>query len=136
LYLAAQSAIFLWQLPGMSAMKKVQVMLQSQYDPPGRRRRTPLLKRSLLLQRHPVLTPVILLSVSTVLGIASFFADNVFPVVVLLGIPSDLLYLSIALALGISGVLAGIIGIIECLDRYGVQAVTLLKKEQSYANRN
>ncbi|HLQ29956.1 MAG TPA: hypothetical protein VK140_12050 [Ktedonobacteraceae bacterium] len=73
-----------------------------------------------LLGRHPVLIPVILLSGSVGLCAASFFADTLFlpPLLTWLGVPAVLLCLSVALVLGISGVLASIISILESIDRY------------------
>ncbi|GAC1391214.1 MAG: hypothetical protein NVS4B11_14430 [Ktedonobacteraceae bacterium] len=102
------------------------------------------LARNPLLQRHPVLTPVVLLSSSLLLGVASIFADTVFSVLTLVGMPVGtlvLLCILVAFVLGIVGVLASIIGILEQVDRYyvttGVSVPMFLRlKEQSYANRN
>ena len=116
--------------------------MQGQKEPASRQQHT--LSRSLLLHRHPVLTPVVLLSSSLVLGIASFFADTLFPVLALIGVPVGTLTtlcLSIAFILGVAGVLIGIISILERVDRY-CSTTTLPTamfprlKEQSYANRN
>jgi len=75
-----------------------------------------------------------------VLCIASFFADNLdsfFPLLSLIGVPSALLSILLALVLGISGVLAAIISIIEVIDRSRLQpAISPQPKEQSYVNRN
>jgi VIT1/CCC1 family predicted Fe2+/Mn2+ transporter len=96
-----------------------------------------LLRRSRLLQRHPVLIPVLLLSGAAILGIASFFSNSLFPILALIGIPSAMFCLSIALMLGIVGILVGIISIIECLYRHSAQATAFSQpKERSYANRN
>ena len=101
-----------------------------------------LLGRSPLLQRHPVLTPVALLMSSLLLGIISIFADSVFSVLTFVGVPVGTLVLVcvlVAFVLGIVGVLASIIGILEQVDRYysttGVPMFLRLK-EQTYANRN
>jgi len=102
------------------------------------------LNRSLLLQRHPVLTPVVLLSGSLLLGVASIFVDTVFSVLTFVGVPVGTLFLLcvlVAFVLGIAGVLVSIIGILEQVDRYGsiarVPILAFLRlKEQTYANRN
>jgi hypothetical protein len=84
-----------------------------------------------LLKRHPVLLPLLLLLGACLAGIASFSTGNVFPLLTLIGLPSNVLCLSIALVLGISGILVGIIGIIECIDRRSIQATLFSKaKEQ------
>ncbi len=107
-------------------------MIQGQYEPSGQQR-----IRSRLLRQHPVLTPVVLLSGSVALCIASFFADSLFPVLAFIGAPVALFCLSTAFVLGVAGVLATIIGIIERVDRYCLQAAMFPKpKESSYANRN
>ncbi len=103
-----------------------------------------VLGRSPLLQRHPVLTPVVLLCSSLLLGVTSIFADAVFSVLTLVGVPVGtlvLLCVLVAFVLGIAGVLASIIGILEQVDRYcsttEASVLTFLRlKEQTYANRN
>ncbi len=103
-----------------------------------------ILGRSPLLQRHPVITPVVLLCSSLLLGVASIFADSVFSVLTLVGVPVGtlvLLCVLVAFVLGIAGVLAGIIGILEQVDRScsptGASILPFLRlKEQTYANRN
>lgn len=103
-----------------------------------------VLGRSPLLQRHPVLTPVVLLGSSLLLGVASIFANAVFSVLTLVGVPVGTLVLFcvlVAFVLGIAGVLASIIGILEQVDRScsttGASILTFLRlKEQTYANRN
>jgi hypothetical protein len=112
-------------------------MVQSQFKSSGQHRGIVRLGRSALLQRHPVLLPVLLLICATALATASFFADGLFPVLKFIGVPSPLLCLLLAYVLGISGILTSIIGIIECMDRYSLQNAMFPKsKEQSYANRN
>lgn len=74
-------------------------------------------QRAPLLQRHPVVTPLLLLGSSIALCIASLFATSLFPVLAILGLPVALMCLLFALVLGIAGILAGIISIIERLDR-------------------
>jgi hypothetical protein len=113
-------------------------MLQGQYKSPAHEQHMWIYSRSYLLKRHPVLTPVLLLSSSVVLGVASFFNISVvFPILAFTGISSILLCLSITTVLGIAGVLTGIIGMIESFDRYHPRAATFSKpKEHSYANRD
>jgi hypothetical protein len=82
-----------------------------------------------LLQRHPVLLPVILLSGSLGLCLASFYASALFPLLALLGAPTPLLCLSMAIVLGISGMLAGIISSIEGIDRYRLRTTTFAKSK-------
>jgi hypothetical protein len=112
-------------------------MLPSCYESEGHPQRSPLLKRNSLLQRHPVLMPFLLLSGAVALGSVSLFASNLFPAVMLIGVPSDLLYFSIAFVLGVCGILVSIIGILERIDRCGLPALLLPGlKEHGYANRN
>jgi hypothetical protein len=98
--------------------------------------------RNQLLQRHPVLTPVILLCSAVALGIAGIYGNAVFPVLPLARVAIDtfvLLCIIVAFVLGIAGVLATIIGILEQVDRSftGVSFLMFLRlKERTYANRN
>ena len=85
-------------------------------------RRRRLLARSTLWQRHPVLTPLAFLAGSVLLGVISMFTDSLFPLLVFIGVPLPLLCLLIAFILGVAGVLTGIIGIIEFLDRACLKA--------------
>jgi hypothetical protein len=125
---------------GMScATRKAKVMtrVHSQTDVLGQSTGLPQPRRHRLLQRHPVLFPVLLFTGSLALACASFFSVDLFPLLTLLGISTQPLYFSIAYVLGISGVLAGIIGIIERFDRSKLQmAMFPQPKEQSYVNRN
>lgn len=103
-----------------------------------------LVARSLLLQRHPVLAPVVLLGSSLLLGSMSIFSGMLFPILALIGISVStlvLLCLLLASILGIAGILASIIGILEYADRRcsmpTVSVPTFLRlKEQTYANRH
>lgn len=92
-------------------------MIQGQYNPHPGQQRLLVPQRNRLLQRHPVLVPVLLLSSSLGLGILSLFAGSVFPVLALLGISPGLACLVFALVLGLAGILTGIIGLIERFDR-------------------
>jgi hypothetical protein len=101
------------------------------------RYRPVLLQRSSILQRYPVLAPCLLLSCSIALGIASFFSDSLFPVLALIGVPTNTFCLSLACISGIVGVLVGIITVIERADRAAFQATAISqRKEHGYANRN
>ena len=101
---------------------------------------TRISRRSPWLERHPVLAPVLLLGSAAALFIASFSVDTLFPVLALIGVHPALLCLLLAMVLGISGMLAGIIYIIERIDSYCLQhlqaGVFPQPKEHSYANRN
>ena len=97
-------------------------MIQRQYKTCSRRRATWVREQNYLLKRHPVLVPVLLLLGASLASSASFSAENVFPLLTLLGIPSDVLCLSVALVLGITGILTSIIGILEYIDRRAIQA--------------
>jgi hypothetical protein len=92
-------------------------MISGQFEPSGQQQYILVPGRSLLLQRHPVLIPV-------VLCIASLSADTLFPVLALIGAPGALVCLSVAFVLGVSGVLASIITIIEGIDRHRLRTTT------------
>ncbi len=72
--------------------------------------------RNHLYQRHPVLVPAVLLAISVVLFITSFFGISLFPILAFLGIPIDSICLLLAFVSGISGVLTAIISLIERFD--------------------
>lgn len=95
--------------------------------------------RSALFQRlrHRAIIALVLLSGALALSIVSFFTDNLFPLLSLLGIPSAQLCLTFAFVLGISGIVTSIIVMLERIDRSWSQAAMLQRsKEHSYANRN
>jgi hypothetical protein len=83
---------------------------------------------------------VLLLGSSVGLLIASSSGDTLFPALAVIGVPTANLCLLVALVLGISGILASIIYLIEKVDCYlsrRLQAgVFAQSKEHSYANRN
>jgi len=114
-------------------------MIQGSSEYPCRKH-LPAQHRSRLLQQHPVLTPVLLLGGSVGLFIANFSGDTLFPPLAVIGVPTANLCLLVALVLGISGILASIIYLIEKVDCYlsrHLQAGVLAQlKEHSYANRN
>ncbi len=108
-------------------------MIQSQQEPCGQRQHILRQARNPLLQRHPILLPFVLLCGAIVLVISSFFADSLFPVLVLIRAPSALVCLLLAFVLGTCGILTSIIGCIENVERYCLQtAIYLRSKEQSY----
>lgn len=112
-------------------------MLQRPPEPFGRQRGISIIRRSNWLRRHPVLTPFALLGGSAILSIACLSSDSLFPILDFLGVPSIPFTLSIATVLGIAGILASIIGILERIDQYGLQtAMFPNSKEHSYVNRN
>jgi hypothetical protein len=112
-------------------------MVQSQCKPASQQWSLYGARRGDLLQRHPVLTPVLLLACALFLSTAGIFTDTFFPLLAIVGISSAQFCLSSALVLWISGILAGITGIIEHIDRYSVQAAMFPQsKEQNYAHRN
>jgi hypothetical protein len=82
-------------------------------------------QRNPLLQRHPVLVPLVLFASSIVLAIASFFADNLFPVLTLIGIPSALVCSLLAAVLGLCGVLVSITGLLELRDIFDHRNIQL-----------
>lgn len=106
-------------------------MVQSQYKSCSRKRSSWVRDQNPLLKRHPVVLPILLLLGACLASITSFSAENVFPLLTLIGLSSNVLCLSIALVLGISGILVSIISIIECIDRRSVQATLFSEaKEQ------
>ncbi len=112
-------------------------MVESQYEPASQQRCFCEARCGILLQRHPVLTPVFLLGCALFLAVVSIFADTFFPLLVFVGISPTHYCLSLALVLWIAGVLTGIISILECFNRYSIRAAMFAKaKEQNYANRN
>jgi hypothetical protein len=70
-------------------------------------------QRHPLIQRHPVLAPLVLFASSIVLAMANFFTDNLFPVLTLIGIPSTLVCYLLAAVLGLCGVIVSITGLLE-----------------------
>jgi hypothetical protein len=101
---------------------------RDQCEPSGRQH-IMVVDTSRLLRRHPILFPVILLSGSLGLCFASFYANALFPLLALLGAPTSLLCLSMAIVLGISGMLASIISSIEGIDRYRLRTTTFAKSK-------
>ncbi|HLH60172.1 MAG TPA: hypothetical protein VKV20_00705 [Ktedonobacteraceae bacterium] len=92
-------------------------MIQGQPIPPSGQQSMSRLQRHALLRRHPVLVPITLSGCALLLLIASFYTSNLFPLLALIGLPSQLLCLLLALILGISGILTSIVGLIERMDR-------------------
>lgn len=84
---------------------------------PANQQQMLLMGRPYLLRRYPVLLPVLLILSAIGLSVASLFADALFPVLAWMSIPAGLMCLSVALVLGVTGVLASIISIIEGFER-------------------
>ena len=87
-------------------------------------------QQSSLLRRHPVMMPVLLIGGAVGLFIVSFFANSLFPLLALIGAPSAMICLLLALILGICGILASIISIIEKIDRSRLQTPLLTQTEE------
>jgi hypothetical protein len=104
-------------------------MISGQFEPSGQQQYILVPGRSFLLQRHPVLIPVVLILSSVVLCITSFSVDTLFPLLALIGAPGALVCLSVAFVLGVSGVLASIISIIEGIDRHHSRTTTFPKQK-------
>src|SRR5579859_282800 len=112
-------------------------MVQNQSQSCGQKRWTPGSGKSALLQRHPVLLPLFLLSCASIIGIASFSPESIFPLFSLLGIPAIFPSLSLTLILGITGIVTSIVGVLEWADRFSFKSAMFPHtKEQSYVNRN
>lgn len=92
-------------------------MIEGQFESHSGHQHFLTAQRASLLQRHPIVTPLLLLASSIALCIASVFANTLFPVLAIFDLPAMLMCLLFALVLGIAGILAGIISIIERLDR-------------------
>src|SRR5258707_11755593 len=92
-------------------------MIQGQCNLSSGRQRFLTPRRDPLLQRHPVLIPIALLSGAVVLCISSFFVSTLFPVMTLVGISTGSLCLLFAFLLGISCFFTSIICLIERIDR-------------------
>jgi hypothetical protein len=106
-------------------------MRQSQKNaPPGHWQSTNQ-QRNPLIQRHPVLVPLVLFASSIVLAIVSFFADNLFPVLTLIGVPSVLVCYLLAAVLGLCGVLVSITGLLELYDTCDHRCIQLALAPQS-----
>ncbi len=102
-------------------------MIQGQFKPFGQRQHLLMAEHRRLSKQYPVLLPAILIFGSGVFCIASFYANALFPLLAVIGMPTALLFLSAALVLGVAGVLASIISILETIDRLRVQTTTFPK---------
>ena len=88
-------------------------------------------QRNPLIQRHPVLVPLVLFASSFVLAIGSFFIDNLFPVLTLIGIPSALVCYLLAAVLGLCGVIVSITGLLELYNTSDRRCILLALAPQS-----
>jgi len=105
---------------------KEQLMIQGQFGRSGQQHKQ-VVQANRLLRQHPILIPVLLIGGALGLCFASFYADTLFPLLALVGAPTSLLCLSLTFVLGVSGVLASIISIIEGIDRYRLRTATFPK---------
>jgi len=92
----------------------------------------PALSRQYLLAHNPILMPVVLLSSALGLCAASFFTSSLFPLLALLGIAAAPLCLALAFVLGITGILASIIGILEHIDRDHLRSAILPEEKGAW----
>jgi hypothetical protein len=88
-------------------------------------------QRNPLIQRHPVLVPLVLFASSIILAIVGFFTDNLFPVLTLIGVPSALVCYLLAAVLGLCGVLVSITGLLELYDICDHRCIQLALAPQS-----
>src|SRR5258708_26810340 len=96
---------------------KEQLMIQGQFGRSGQQHKQ-VVQANRLLRQHPILIPVLLIGGALGLSFASFYADTLFALLAFFGAPSSLLCLSLAFVLGVSGVLAIVISIIDGIDHY------------------
>jgi hypothetical protein len=101
-------------------------MIHGQIMPPGRQGISEAGRRHLLRQ-HPVLVPILLLGGSVGAGIVSTFSNPLFSLLAFTGVPVTLLYMSGAFVLGIAGIVASIISILEHIDRRHVSLARIAK---------
>jgi uncharacterized oligopeptide transporter (OPT) family protein len=113
-------------------------MIQSQDNDQLGQRQLASQQRNPLIQRHPVLVPLVLFAGSFVLAIASFFTDNLFPLLTLIGVPSVLVCYLLAAVLGLCGAIVSITGLLELYDTWDQRCILLAlvsrSKGQRYAN--
>ncbi len=91
-------------------------MIHGQLQPPGQQRISDVGQRRLLRQ-HPVLVPVLLLGGSLGAGIVGLCSHLLFPLLLFTGVPVGLLCIAGAFVLGITGIIASIISVLEHIDR-------------------
>ncbi len=89
----------------------------------------PALSQEYLLERYPVIMPAALLTGAVGLCAASFYASSLFPLLTLAAIPAAPLCLSLAFVLGVAGILASIISILERIDRNHLRPATFPKEK-------
>lgn len=92
-------------------------------------------QRHPLIQRHPVLVPLLLFASSIVLASLSFFTDNLFPVLTLIGFPSALVCYLLAAVLGLCGVIVSITGLLELCKTWDHRCIQLALAPQSKGQR-
>jgi len=96
-------------------------------------------QRHPLMQRYPVLVPLVLFASSIVLAIVGFFTENLFSVLTLIGIPSALVCYLLAAVLGLCGVIVSITGLLELCntcDRRFIQLALAPQPKGQHYDRN
>ena len=102
-------------------------MIQSQHTCSCQQSYTLQLERNPLLEQHPILVPLSLISSAIILIVASFFARGFSPTFLFIGISTTLLCLLLATVLGLCGVITGIIELMEHVDRSQTSTFTETK---------
>jgi hypothetical protein len=74
--------------------------------------------RNPLLQRYPLLAPLVLFMSSITLAVSSPFADSLFPILAFFSIPSTLVCCLFAVVLGLCAVIVSITGLLERFDAH------------------
>ena len=92
-------------------------------------------QRNPLIQRHPVLVPLVLFAGAFVLAIGSFFSDTLFPVLTLIGVPSALVCSLLAAVLGLCGTIVSITGLLELYYTWDQRCILLALVPQSKGQR-
>lgn len=91
-------------------------MIHGQLKPPGQQRISEA-NQGQLLRQHPVLVPLLLLGGSLGAGMLGLFSHPLFPLLAFTGIPIALLCIAGTFVLGITGIIASIISVLEHIDR-------------------
>lgn len=102
-------------------------MIQSQHTCSCQQRYARQLERNPLLEQHPILVSLSLISSAIMLIGVSVFARSFFPTFLFIGISATLLCLLLATVLGLCGVITSIIGLMEHFDRSRTSAFSQAK---------